>query len=77
MTARPEDLVLYDKAPGDGFNVLTGKVAGRVFLGDVIDYVVESGEGEIRVRARPEFNFRVGQAVHVGVSPQKCVGLPS
>ena len=77
VTARPEDLVLYDKAPGDGLNVLTGKVAGRVFLGDVIDYVVESGEGEIRVRARPEFSFRVGQAVHVGVSPQKCVGLPS
>lgn len=76
VTARPEDLVLYDKPPGDSLNVMAGKVAGRVFLGDVMDYVVDCGEGETRVRARPEFDFRVGQDVHLGVPPQKCVGLP-
>jgi iron(III) transport system ATP-binding protein len=76
VTARPEDLTLHEGHPGNGFNVLTGRVANRVFLGEVIDYVIEFGGGELRVRARPEFDFRIGQAVHVGVAPHKCVGLP-
>ena len=32
---------------------------------------------EIRIRAKPEVEFHIGQAVHVGVPPQKCVALPS
>ena len=51
----------------------TGKIAHRVFLGEVVDYLVETGEGEIRVRTKPEVEFRIGQSVHIGVSPQKCV----
>jgi iron(III) transport system ATP-binding protein len=78
VTARPEDLMLYPSPPGDdGLNVLAGTVSGRVFLGDVIDYVVDVGEAELRIRARPEHAFRVSQSVHIGVAPQKCVGLPS
>jgi iron(III) transport system ATP-binding protein len=76
VTARPEDLILFEGAPPDGLNVLTGRIANRVFLGEVVDYIVDLGDGELRVRARPEFDFRVGQPVNVGVSPQKCVGLP-
>ncbi len=76
VTARPEDLMLYSSPPGDGLNALTGTVAGRVFLGDVIDYIVDIGEAELRIRARPEHDFRVRQSVHIGVAPQKCVGLP-
>ncbi|MEA2938122.1 MAG: iron(III) transport system ATP-binding protein, partial [Alphaproteobacteria bacterium] len=78
VSARPEDLALSEKSPGDGFNVLAGTIAHRVFLGEVIDYLVDTGAGaEIRVRTKPELDFRVGQSVHVSVSPNKCVGLPS
>jgi len=77
VSARPEDFVLYDKPPDEGVNMLCGKIAHRVFLGEVIDYLVDTGHGEIRVRAKPEFDFRVGQAVSVGVSPNKCVALPA
>jgi hypothetical protein len=38
---------------------------------------VDAGDGEIRIRSNPEAEFHIGQAVHVGVSPQKCVALPS
>jgi iron(III) transport system ATP-binding protein len=75
VTARPEDLTLHESHPGSELNVLTGKVANRVFLGEVIDYVVDLGDGELRVRARPEFDFLIGQTVHVGIAPHKCVGL--
>jgi iron(III) transport system ATP-binding protein len=78
VTVRPEDLTLYDKPPGDAFNVFAGKVAHRVFLGEVTDYLVDLGDGrEIRARAAPEIDFAVGRTVHVGIPPQKCVGLPS
>ena len=58
-------------------NVLAGTVSGRVFLGDVIDYIVDVGEAELRIRARPEHAFRVRETVHIGIAPQKCVGLPA
>src|SRR5882757_9982080 len=47
------------------------------FLGEVVDYLVEAGGGEIRVRTKPELDFRIGQAVYVSVAPGRCVGLPS
>jgi iron(III) transport system ATP-binding protein len=77
VSARPEDFTLYDREPGDGLNVLAGRIAHRVFLGEVVDYLIDIGEAEIRVRAKPEFDFRIGQKVHIGVAPQKCVALPS
>ena len=49
----------------------------RAMANEVVDYLVDTGEGEIRVRTKPELDFRIGQQVHVGVSPQKCVALPS
>jgi iron(III) transport system ATP-binding protein len=77
ISARPEDLGVYDKPPGDGLNVFAGKIVHRVFLGEVLDYIVDTGEGEVRVRTKPEFDFRVGASVHLGIAPEKCVGLPS
>jgi iron(III) transport system ATP-binding protein len=78
VSARPEDLALSETAPSDGVNVLAGKIAHRVFLGEVVDYLVDTGSGtEIRVRSKPELDFHVGQPVHVSVAPNKCVGLPS
>jgi iron(III) transport system ATP-binding protein len=78
VTARPEDLTLSEKHPGDAVNVFAGKIAHRVFLGEVTDYLVDLGDGrEIRVRAAPEVDFATGQTVNVCIPPQKCVGLPS
>ena len=78
VTARPEDIVLFDGAGGapvDGVNVLKGKIVNRVFLGEVVDYIIDLGDRELRARARSD-DFSIGQAVTLGVPPQKCVGLP-
>ena len=78
VSARPEDLDISEQHPGDGLNVFTGKVAHRVFLGEVTDYFVDLGEGlEIRVRAAPDVEFDMGRPVYVAVRPQQCVGLAS
>jgi iron(III) transport system ATP-binding protein len=78
VTARPEDVALIEgsaAAAADGSNVLNGKIVNRVFLGEVVDYVVDLGDREFRVRARRD-DFQIGQSVTLGVAPQKCVGLP-
>ena len=84
VTARPEDFsmqqntsVHQDAAAGAiNGNALAGKVVHRVFLGEVIDYVVDLGAREIRVRATPEHDFAVGHQVNLSIPPRKCVGLP-
>jgi len=77
VSARPEDVQLSDKPLADGLNALTGKIAHRVFLGEVADYLIDAGGQELRVRAKPELEFHIGQTVHIGIPPQKCVALPS
>jgi iron(III) transport system ATP-binding protein len=78
VTARPEDLTISEQHPGDGLNVFAGKVAHRVFLGEVTDYFVDVGESrEVRVRAAPDVDLGIGRPVYVGIRPQQCVGLAS
>ena len=54
---------------------MKGKIVNRVFLGEVVDYVIDLGDREWRARARSD-DFQIGQAVTLTLSPQKCVGLP-
>jgi ABC-type Fe3+/spermidine/putrescine transport system ATPase subunit len=75
IAARPEDLALTIRHPGPELNVMSGKIGYRVFLGELIDYIVDHGAGEIRVRAQPDCDFPIGEAVHVGIPPHKCVGF--
>jgi iron(III) transport system ATP-binding protein len=75
VTARPEDIMLFAGSAPDGLNVLKGTIANRVFLGEVVDYIVDLGDGELRARIRAD-EFRIGQTVTIGVLPQRCVGLP-
>ena len=75
IVIRPEDVTLSDVAPGGGQNSFEGKVTNRIFLGEVIDYLVEGAGDELRVRARPEWDFQIGTTLHVTLPPDKCVGL--
>ena len=52
-----------------------GKVANRIFLGEVIDYIIAVCDHELRVRAKPEWDFAMGAQVHVTLPPAKCIGL--
>ncbi len=79
VTARPEDMVLFDAtATGaliEGLNALNGEIVNRIFLGEVVDYIVDLGDRELRAHMRTD-NFQIGQTVTLGVPPRKCVGLP-
>jgi iron(III) transport system ATP-binding protein len=75
VSARPEDIILDPGGAAAGeLNVLKGKIVNRIFLGEVVDYLVDLGDREVRARLRSG-DFQIGQAVTLGVPPQKCVGL--
>jgi len=76
LAARPEDIALFTAAPPDGMNVLKGTISNRIFLGEVVDYIVDIGKGELRARLRND-ELRIGQPVVIGIPPHKCVGLKS
>jgi iron(III) transport system ATP-binding protein len=75
VLVRPEDTVLASVANGstDG---LAGKVENRVYLGEVIDYLIRVGDEELRVRTRPEDDFAIGEPVRVILPAERCFGLP-
>jgi iron(III) transport system ATP-binding protein len=75
LSARPEDLSIHVAEPGEAFNVLPGTIANQVFLGDVVDYVVATGDGELRVRETPDCDYRIGQPVQVAIAPHRCLAL--
>jgi iron(III) transport system ATP-binding protein len=75
VSVRPEDIE-FERHGSGGTNLLAGTVSNRVFLGEVIDYLVTVKDRELRVRARPEFDFRIGEAVALRLPAEKCIGLP-
>ncbi|HTK12262.1 MAG TPA: ABC transporter ATP-binding protein [Xanthobacteraceae bacterium] len=77
VTARPEDLGLRAGAPNGEANRLRGTIGNRTFLGEVVDYLIETDGGEIRARLRTDDEFTVGQTVTVELPAEKCVGLPA
>ncbi len=71
---RPEDVVV--SASGSGENTLAGRIANRIFLGELIDYEIAVGSQTFRVRSRPDWDFSIGSAVALRLPPEKCIGLP-
>lgn len=70
---RPEDVDLYrHKTPRKG-NFLEGRVRGKAFLGNIVDYMIEvSGIGSFRVQKDPSVNFNEGDKVLLYLDPAYC-----
>ncbi|HEU0070651.1 MAG TPA: ABC transporter ATP-binding protein [Alphaproteobacteria bacterium] len=75
VSVRPEDISIAARGAAQASSVLAAKVENRVFLGEVIDYIVRVGSRELRVRAAPEQDFPIGTDVALELSVDRCVGL--
>jgi ABC-type Fe3+/spermidine/putrescine transport system ATPase subunit len=64
-----------DLAPRAGENQVAGKVRQRLFHGDFVQYVVDSGLGPLIVRRPPTNLLEEGAAVTLSFSPEHCVLL--
>ena len=72
ISIRPEDIGLA--ADGDG---VKATVTAKVFLGEVIDYLVMLNGQELRVRhrARREYDHPVGASVMLTLPPDKAMAM--
>jgi iron(III) transport system ATP-binding protein len=75
VSIRPEDIELSEERL-EGENVCAGTVSAKVFLGDTIDLQVGVGGQLILARAHPSLRARVGDAICLRFSAEKCVALP-
>lgn len=62
---------------GDGVSTLRGNVSERLFVGEMIDYVVTAGGAELRVRGSPHQAVALGEPVELRVRPEHCLALPA
>lgn len=73
VNIRPEHVLLKDLGASDGGLEWTGVVAGASFLGEALEYVVHTGELNIRVRtANTGPALSVGAPVAVNIPAEKC-----
>ena len=75
LSVRPETIRLHGSAPAGDANILPGTVTGRSFLGDALEYVIDVGGQDMRVRAAPGTEFDNGQSVFATFAPSDCLAL--
>lgn len=72
---RPEDIAIARAAPERDRNVVPGTITGSSFLGNLVDYVVETGCGVMRIQTPRGVTFDRGEHVHLVVPPERCIGI--
>jgi iron(III) transport system ATP-binding protein len=77
VVVRPESVVLHQQKPGQGINVIEGKVAAAMFLGEYVDCSVELGKVTLQTHQPHSFEVRRGQQVWVELPPGECLALPA
>lgn len=76
VVVRPESIVLHRENPGRHTNVLEGKIAAAMFLGEYVECTVELGPLVFRTRQPHTFEGRRGEAIWVELPPGECLALP-
>jgi iron(III) transport system ATP-binding protein len=78
ISIRPEDVELSDEAPAgaDAYNLTSGIVDQKVFLGEYVDYQIRVGDTILLARAHPSLRTPIGGTIHVRMNPEKCIAIP-
>jgi iron(III) transport system ATP-binding protein len=77
VVVRPESVVLHQTKPAAGVNLVEGKIAAAMFLGEYVDCSVELGKVTLQTHQSHSLQVRRGQAVWVELQPGECLALPA
>jgi iron(III) transport system ATP-binding protein len=77
VVVRPESVVLHQTKPAAGVNLVEGKIAAAMFLGEYVDCSVELGKVTLQTHQSHSLQVRRGQAVWVELPPGECLALPA
>lgn len=72
ITFRPEAVTLSRQVT-EGINALRGEVVSITFVGDAVEYVINVGDMEIRVKGDPYDAAAVGDPVWLRIPPARCL----
>lgn len=75
VMVRPETVVLHNTLPPDTLNVVEGRVATVMFLGQYLDCTVELGKSFLQTYQRHSLDLRRGDRVWVELPPGDCLAL--
>ncbi|MDP2607377.1 MAG: ABC transporter ATP-binding protein [Deltaproteobacteria bacterium] len=76
VVVRPESVILHRDQPAQNTNVVEGKIAAAMFLGEYVDCSVEIGRAALQTRQPHSFQVRRGQSIWVELPPGDCLALP-
>jgi iron(III) transport system ATP-binding protein len=77
VVVRPESIVLHQKKPAHGDNVLEGKIGAAMFLGEYVDCTIELGKNVLETHQPHSLRVRRGDTVWVELPPGDCMALPA
>jgi iron(III) transport system ATP-binding protein len=77
VSVRPEDVELSEASPAntDVYNLCSGIVDQKVFLGEYVDFQIKVGEMLLLARAHSSIRTPIGDPIHMRMNPDKCVAL--
>lgn len=77
VVIRPESVVLHREKPAGTTNVIEGKIATAMFLGEYVDCSVELGKVTLQSHQSHTLQVRRGEAIWVELPPSECLALPA
>jgi iron(III) transport system ATP-binding protein len=77
VVVRPESIVLHQKKPSHGDNVLEGKIGAAMFLGEYVDCTIELGKNVLETHQPHSLRVRRGDTVWVELPVGDCMALPA
>jgi len=75
IMVRPENIILHEARPPETANVVEGKVATVMFLGQYLDCTIELGTDLLQTHQRHSLRLRRGDRVWVELPPNDCLAL--
>jgi iron(III) transport system ATP-binding protein len=76
VVIRPESVILHRQRPSQADNLVEGKIAAAMFLGEYVDCSVELGKVVLQTHQPHSFQIRRGESVWVELPSGDCLALP-
>ncbi|EFK97043.1 spermidine/putrescine ABC transporter ATPase subunit [sediment metagenome] len=70
---RPEDIIVTRKSEAAGKNNFTGKIRQMIFLGEMLDCQILSGQEILRARLHPKSRLMENETVHLYIDPAALI----
>ncbi|HWP57977.1 MAG TPA: ABC transporter ATP-binding protein [Candidatus Acidoferrales bacterium] len=75
VVIRPESVVVHRTRPADRRNLIEGKVATAMFLGEYLDCTIDLGKAVLQTHQPHALDLRRGETVWVELPPSDCLAL--